>query len=186
VNACGCAAMATSFGCVRGSQHTTPRSSTRLIITTVIGISGIHRDGGEGGGTVGIAACASTSARTRCSCPEGRPMTPMTGSSASIRRIVMSDRDRVSPTRPRTDIGTSTRRLMIAMLGGLIDVERNLIRTRTPEGRSRAQQRRRRMGHPPKLTIVLQPIPAQIPPISLPFPPYTTLHPPQCRPRRDY
>jgi hypothetical protein len=52
--------------------------------------------------------------------------------------------------------------------------------------RSWAQQRRRRMGRPPKLTIVLQPIPAQIPPISLPFPPYTTLHPPQCRPRRDY
>ena len=99
---------------------------------------------------------------------------------------VMSDRDRVSPTRPRTDIGTSTRRLMIAMLGGLIDVERDLIRTRTAEGRSWAQQRRRRMRRPPKLTIVLQPIPAQIPPISLPFPPYTTLHPPQCRPRRDY
>jgi DNA invertase Pin-like site-specific DNA recombinase len=33
---------------------------------------------------------------------------------------------------------------MLAVLGGLADVERDLIRTRTAEGRSRAQKR----GHP--------------------------------------
>jgi hypothetical protein len=33
--------------------------------------------------------------------------------------------------------GTSTGRLMLAVLGGLADVERDLIRTRTAEGRSR-------------------------------------------------
>jgi DNA invertase Pin-like site-specific DNA recombinase len=50
------------------------------------------------------------------------------------------------------DTGTSTGRLMIAVLGGLADVERDLIRTRTAEGRSRAQKRGQHMGRPPKLT----------------------------------
>jgi DNA invertase Pin-like site-specific DNA recombinase len=40
---------------------------------------------------------------------------------------------------PWADTGTSTGRLMIAVLGGLADVERDLIRTRTAEGRSRAK-----------------------------------------------
>src|SRR6202049_636181 len=52
------------------------------------------------------------------------------------------------------DTGTSTGRLMIAVLGGLADVERDLIRTRTAEGRSRAQKRGQHMGRPPKLTPV--------------------------------
>jgi DNA invertase Pin-like site-specific DNA recombinase len=50
------------------------------------------------------------------------------------------------------DTGTSTGRLMIAVLGGLADVEGDLIRTRTAEGRSRAQERGQHMGRPPKLT----------------------------------
>ena len=41
---------------------------------------------------------------------------------------------------------------MIAVLGGLADVERDLIRTRTAEGRSRAQKRGQHMGRPSKLT----------------------------------
>jgi DNA invertase Pin-like site-specific DNA recombinase len=41
---------------------------------------------------------------------------------------------------------------MIAVLGGLADVERDLIRTRTAEGRNRAQKRGQHMGRPPKLT----------------------------------
>jgi DNA invertase Pin-like site-specific DNA recombinase len=40
----------------------------------------------------------------------------------------------------------------IAVLGGLADVERDLIRTRTAEGRSRAKARGQHMGRPPKLT----------------------------------
>src|SRR6202008_2516066 len=47
---------------------------------------------------------------------------------------------------PWADTGTSTGRLMIAVLGGLLDVERDLIRTRTAEGRSRAQKRGQHMG----------------------------------------
>ena len=50
------------------------------------------------------------------------------------------------------DTGTSTGRLMIAVLRGLADVERNLIRIRTAEGRSRAQKRGQHMGRPSKLT----------------------------------
>jgi DNA invertase Pin-like site-specific DNA recombinase len=53
---------------------------------------------------------------------------------------------------PWADTGTSTGRLMIAVLGGLADVERDLIRTRTDEGRSRAQKRGQRMERPPRLT----------------------------------
>jgi DNA invertase Pin-like site-specific DNA recombinase len=41
---------------------------------------------------------------------------------------------------------------MIAVLGGLADVERDLIRTRTVEGRVRAKARGQHMGRPPKLT----------------------------------
>ena len=40
------------------------------------------------------------------------------------------------------------------VLGGLADVERDLIRTRTAEGRSRAKARGQHMGRPPKLTDV--------------------------------
>jgi DNA invertase Pin-like site-specific DNA recombinase len=41
---------------------------------------------------------------------------------------------------------------MIAILGGLADVERDLIRTRTAEGRSRAKARGMPMGRTPSLT----------------------------------
>jgi DNA invertase Pin-like site-specific DNA recombinase len=37
-------------------------------------------------------------------------------------------------------------------LGGLADVERDLVRTRTAEGRSRAKARGQHIGRPPKLT----------------------------------
>jgi DNA invertase Pin-like site-specific DNA recombinase len=41
---------------------------------------------------------------------------------------------------------------MIVVLGGLADVERDLIRTRTAEGRGRAKARGQHMGRPSKLT----------------------------------
>jgi DNA invertase Pin-like site-specific DNA recombinase len=50
---------------------------------------------------------------------------------------------------PWADIGTSTGRLMLAVLGRLADVERDLIRTRTAEGRSRAKAQGKHMGRPP-------------------------------------
>lgn len=53
---------------------------------------------------------------------------------------------------PWADTGTSTGRLMLAVLGGLADVERDLIRTRTAEGRCRATARGQHMGRPPSLT----------------------------------
>jgi DNA invertase Pin-like site-specific DNA recombinase len=53
---------------------------------------------------------------------------------------------------PWADTGTSTGRLMIAVLGELADVERDLIRTRTAEGRSRAKARGQHMGRPATLT----------------------------------
>jgi DNA invertase Pin-like site-specific DNA recombinase len=53
---------------------------------------------------------------------------------------------------PWADTATSTGRLMIAVLGGLADVEKDLIRTRTAEGRERAKARGQHMGRPPKLT----------------------------------
>lgn len=53
---------------------------------------------------------------------------------------------------PWTDTSTSTGRLMLAVLGGLADVERDLIRTRTSEGRARAIRQGKRMGRPPRIT----------------------------------
>jgi DNA invertase Pin-like site-specific DNA recombinase len=57
---------------------------------------------------------------------------------------------------PRADTGTSTGRLTLTVLGGLADVERDLIRTRTAEGRSRAEDRGKHMGRPPSLTPAQQ------------------------------
>jgi DNA invertase Pin-like site-specific DNA recombinase len=53
---------------------------------------------------------------------------------------------------PWADTGTATGRLMIAVLGGLADVERDLIRTRTAEGRARAKIRGVHLGRPRKMT----------------------------------
>jgi hypothetical protein len=53
---------------------------------------------------------------------------------------------------PWADTGTSTGRLMLAVLGGLADVERDLIRTRTAEGRNRAKLQGKHMGRPPSLS----------------------------------
>jgi len=46
---------------------------------------------------------------------------------------------------------TAHGRLMLTVLGGLAGFERELIRTRTGEGRARAVARGQRMGRPPKL-----------------------------------
>jgi DNA invertase Pin-like site-specific DNA recombinase len=43
---------------------------------------------------------------------------------------------------------TGTGRLMLAVLDGLADMERDLIRTRSAEGRSRAEARGQHMGRP--------------------------------------
>jgi DNA invertase Pin-like site-specific DNA recombinase len=50
------------------------------------------------------------------------------------------------------DTTTAHGRLMLTVLGGLAEFERDLIRTRTGEGRERAKARGVKMGRPPKLT----------------------------------
>src|SRR5271166_1811472 len=50
------------------------------------------------------------------------------------------------------DTPTSHGRLMLTVLGGLAEFERDLIRARTSEGRERAKARGVRMGRKPKLT----------------------------------
>jgi DNA invertase Pin-like site-specific DNA recombinase len=50
------------------------------------------------------------------------------------------------------DTTTSHGRLMLTVLGGLAEFERDLIRARTSEGRVRAVARGVKMGRPPKLT----------------------------------
>ena len=71
---------------------------------------------------------------------------------AIVKRIVDAGGQFRSLAEPWADTATSTGRLMIAVLGGLADVERDLIRTRTAEGRSRAKARGQHMGRPPALT----------------------------------
>ena len=75
---------------------------------------------------------------------------------AIVKRIVDTGGQFRSLAEPWADTGTSTGRLMIAVLGGLADVERDLIRTRTAEGRSRAKARGQHMGRPPKLNPAQQ------------------------------
>ena len=50
------------------------------------------------------------------------------------------------------DTTTSHGRLMLTVLGGLAEFERDLIRARTGEGRERAKARGMKMGRKPKLT----------------------------------
>jgi DNA invertase Pin-like site-specific DNA recombinase len=69
-----------------------------------------------------------------------------------VKRIADAGGQFRSLAEPWADTSTSTGRLMIAVLGGLADVERDLIRTRTAEGRSRAKARGQHMGRPSKLT----------------------------------
>src|ERR1700726_4129285 len=71
---------------------------------------------------------------------------------AIVKQIVDAKAQFRSLAEPWADTGTNTGRLMIAVLGGLADVERDLIRTRPAEGRSRAQKRGQHMGRPSKLT----------------------------------
>jgi DNA invertase Pin-like site-specific DNA recombinase len=71
---------------------------------------------------------------------------------AIIQCIVDSGADFRSLAEPWADTSTSTGRLMIAILGGLADVERDLIRTRTTEGRARAKARGVKLGPKFKLT----------------------------------
>jgi DNA invertase Pin-like site-specific DNA recombinase len=65
-----------------------------------------------------------------------------------VKRIVDAKAQFRSLAEPWADTGTRTGRLMLAVLGGLADVERDLIRTRTAEGRSRAKARGKHMGRP--------------------------------------
>src|ERR1700722_679382 len=52
-----------------------------------------------------------------------------------------------------TDTTTPHGRLMLTVLGGLAEFERELIRSRAGEGRARAKTRGVHMGRPPKLTV---------------------------------
>jgi hypothetical protein len=88
-----------------------------------------------------------------------------------VKRIVDAKAQIRSLAEPWT--GTSTGRLMLAVLGGLADVERDLIRTRTAEGRSRAKARGKHMGRPPSL-----------PRHSRKTPPYGARRALRCRNRR--
>src|SRR5271156_5290011 len=75
---------------------------------------------------------------------------------AIVKQIADAGARFCSLAEPWADTGTSTGRLMLAVLGGLADVERDLIRTRTAEGRSRAKARGKHMGRPPSLTPAQQ------------------------------
>ena len=73
-----------------------------------------------------------------------------------VKRIADAKAQFRSLAEPWADTGTSTGRLMLAVLGGLADVQRGLIRTRTAEGRSRAKAQGKHMGRPPSLTPTQQ------------------------------
>jgi DNA invertase Pin-like site-specific DNA recombinase len=75
---------------------------------------------------------------------------------AIVKRIVVGGGQFRSLAEPWADTGTSTGRLMLAVLGGLADVERDLIRTRTAEGRSRAKALGKHVGRPASLTPAQQ------------------------------
>ena len=70
---------------------------------------------------------------------------------AIVKGIVDAGGQFRSLAEPGADTATSTGRPMIAVLGGLADVERDLIRTRTAGGRSRAKAWGIHLGRPHSL-----------------------------------
>src|SRR5467141_1623447 len=75
---------------------------------------------------------------------------------AIVKQIVDAKAQFRSLAEPWADTGTSTGRLMIAVFGGLADVERDLIRTGPPRAAAGRRKRGQRMGRPPKLTDAQQ------------------------------
>ncbi|MBA9071615.1 DNA invertase Pin-like site-specific DNA recombinase [Methylobacterium sp. RAS18] len=73
-----------------------------------------------------------------------------------VKRIVDAGARFRSLAEPWANTSNSTGHLTLAVLGGLADVERDLIRTRTAEGRSRAKARGTHMGRPARLTPAQQ------------------------------
>ncbi len=71
---------------------------------------------------------------------------------AIVKQIVDAKAQFRSLAEPWADTGTSTGRLMIAVPSDLAEVERDLIRTRTANGCSRAKRRGQQMGRPSKHT----------------------------------
>lgn len=71
---------------------------------------------------------------------------------AIVKEITQKGAQFCSIDEPWADTTTSTGRLMLAVLGGLADVERDLIRTRTAEGRVRAVRLGVKMGRPATIT----------------------------------
>lgn len=69
-----------------------------------------------------------------------------------VKRIVDAGGRFRSLAEPWTDTDTSQGRMMLAISAAIADVERDIIRTRTAEGRSRATDRGQHMGRPPALT----------------------------------
>jgi DNA invertase Pin-like site-specific DNA recombinase len=65
---------------------------------------------------------------------------------AIVKRIADVKAQFRSLAEPSADTGTG--RLMLAVLGGIADVERDLIRTRTAEGKSRAKARGKHRADP--------------------------------------
>ncbi|ANA15307.1 resolvase domain-containing protein (plasmid) [Acetobacter pasteurianus NBRC 101655] len=75
---------------------------------------------------------------------------------AIIKEITQRGAQFFSIAEPWADTTTSTGRLMLAVLGGLADVERDLIKTRTAEGRIRAARLGVKMGRPARITKLQQ------------------------------
>jgi DNA invertase Pin-like site-specific DNA recombinase len=73
-----------------------------------------------------------------------------------VRQIAEAGAQFRSLAEPLVDTNTSTGRMMLAVLGGLADIERDLIKTRTAEGRSRAKARGQSLGRPRKLSPAQQ------------------------------
>lgn len=57
----------------------------------------------------------------------------------------------LDPNQAMADTGTTNGRLMLAIMGWMADVERELILSRTQEGRARARAAGRKLGRRPKL-----------------------------------
>jgi DNA invertase Pin-like site-specific DNA recombinase len=75
---------------------------------------------------------------------------------AIVRKVEEAGAKFISLSEPWADTGTSTGRLMLAVLAGLADVERDLILTRTQDGLHAAKARGVQLGRPNALTEIQQ------------------------------
>jgi Resolvase, N terminal domain len=110
-----------------------------------------------------LASLTAGPASRRAPAPARHPLCPDCRVGCSAHASVGGPLHRHGHCITRRGLATAHGRLMLTVLGGLAEFERELIRSRTSEGRERAKAKGVVMGRKPKLTSARKPLRAGMP-----------------------